>query len=51
MARQGACRRFEARGQSPVAGPEAELPLPTDDPFRQDDGSCRIDRDAERAPA
>jgi hypothetical protein len=49
MARQGACRRFEARGKSPVAGPEAELPLPMEDPFRQDDGSCRVDRDAARA--
>ena len=49
MVRQGACRRFEARGQSPVAGPEAELPLPMEDPFRQDDGSCRIDRDTGRA--
>jgi hypothetical protein len=51
MARQGACRRFEARGQSPVAGPEAELPLPMDDPFRQDEGFCRVDRDAARAGA
>lgn len=49
MARQGACRRFEAKGSSPVAGPEAELPLPMEDPFRQDDGSCRVDRDAARA--
>jgi hypothetical protein len=48
MARQAACLRFEARGTSPVAGPDAELPLPTDDPFEQDDLACRIDRDAVR---
>ncbi len=48
MARQAACIRFEARGTSPVAGPDAELPLPTDDPFEQDDLPCRIDRDAVR---
>ncbi len=48
MARQAACIRFEARGTSPVAGPDAELPLPTDDPFEQDDLPCRIDRDANR---
>jgi hypothetical protein len=46
MARAGACHRFEAHGRSPVAGIEAELPLPTvDDPFRQDDGPCIVDRD------
>jgi hypothetical protein len=48
MARQAACLRFEARGTSPVAGPDAELPLPTDDPFEQDDLPCRIDRDPVR---
>jgi hypothetical protein len=48
MARQAACLRFEARGRSPVVGPDAELPLPTDDPFEQDDLPCRIDRDAVR---
>jgi hypothetical protein len=47
MARQGACRRFEARGKAPVAGIEAELPLPAEDPFEQDDAPCRVDRDAE----
>jgi hypothetical protein len=45
MARQGACRRFEARGKAPVAGIEAELPLPAEDPFEQDDAPCRVDRD------
>lgn len=48
MARQGGCRRFEVRGVSPIVGPEAELPLPTDDPFEQDDTPCRVDRDAAR---
>jgi hypothetical protein len=46
MAKQGACHRFEARGTSPVAGPEAELPVPTEDPFEQDATPCRVDRDA-----
>lgn len=46
MARAGACHRFEVRGRSPVVGIEAELPLPAvDDPFRQDDGPCVVDRD------
>jgi hypothetical protein len=49
MARQGACHRFEVRGRSPVVGSEAELPLPTEDPFRQDDSPCRIDRDPGRS--
>ncbi len=48
MTRQGACLRFEARGSSPVAGPEAELPLPTEDPFEEPDASCAVDRDATR---
>ena len=48
MTRQGACLRFEARGSSPVAGPEAELPLPTEDPFEEQDASCAVDRDAAR---
>jgi hypothetical protein len=48
MARQGACRRFEARGKAPVAGIEAELPLPAEDPFEQDDAPCRVDRDEGR---
>jgi hypothetical protein len=48
MARQGACLRFEVRGKSPVVGPDAELPLPTEDPFDQDEAPCRIDRDSVR---
>jgi hypothetical protein len=48
MARQGACRRFEARGKVPVAGIEAELPLPAEDPFEQDEAPCRVDRDEGR---
>lgn len=51
MARQGGCRRFEVRGVSPIVGPEAELPLPTDDPFEQDDTPCRVDRDTARGTA
>jgi len=49
MARQGACHRFEAHGRSPVAGPDAPLPLPVEDPFEQDATACRADRDAARA--
>jgi hypothetical protein len=49
MARQGACVRFEARGRCPVAGPDAELPVPSEDPFAQDDQPCRVDRDVARA--
>ena len=49
MAKQGACHRFEARGKSPVAGPDAELPVPVEDPFEQDAQPCRVDRDAARA--
>lgn len=48
VARQGACHRFEVRGKSPVAGIEAELPLPSEDPFEQDDTPCRVDRDPAR---
>jgi hypothetical protein len=48
MAKQGACHRFEARGRSPVAGPDAELPVPVEDPFQQDAQPCRVDRDAAR---
>jgi len=48
MAKQGACHRFEARGKSPVAGPDAELPVPVEDPFEQDPQPCRVDRDAPR---
>jgi hypothetical protein len=32
-----------------VAGPEAELPLPAEDPFRQDETPCKVDRDSPRA--
>ncbi len=49
MAKQGACHRFEARGKSPVAGPDAELPVPMEDPFEQDAAPCRVDRDAAKA--
>jgi hypothetical protein len=48
IARQGACLRFEVRGKSPVAGPDAELPLPTEDPFDQDDVPCKVNRDTVR---
>jgi hypothetical protein len=50
VARQGACLRFEAKGASPVAGPEAELPLPTEDPFEEPEAACLIDRDTLRGP-
>ena len=40
MARQGACHRFEAHGRAPVAGPDAALPLPVEDPFEQDATPC-----------
>jgi hypothetical protein len=49
MARQGACHRFEAHGRAPVAGPDAALPLPVEDPFAQDATPCRADRDTGRA--
>jgi hypothetical protein len=45
MARQAACRRFEVKGVCPVAGIEADLPIPTDDPFTQEETPCRVDRD------
>lgn len=48
MAKQGACHRFEVRGRAPVVGPDAELPVPTFDPFEQDDAPCRVDRDSAR---
>jgi hypothetical protein len=48
MARQAGCHRFEAKGRVPVAGSEAELPLPAEDPFEQDDAPCRVDRDPPR---
>lgn len=45
IVKQGACYRFEAHGRAPVAGPDAALPLPVDDPFEQDAAACRVDRD------
>jgi hypothetical protein len=48
VARQGACHHFEVRGQSPVVGPEAELPLPAEDPFAQDEAPCQVNRDPQR---
>jgi len=45
MARQAACRKFEVKGRCPVAGIEADLSLPAEDPFQQDDAPCRSDRD------
>jgi hypothetical protein len=45
IARQGVCQRFEAHGRAPVAGPDAELPIPTEDPFELDASACRPDRD------
>jgi hypothetical protein len=50
VARQGACLRFEVKGSSPVAGPEAELPIPGEDPFEEPDASCTVDRDTLRGP-
>jgi hypothetical protein len=49
MARQAGCHRFEAKGRVPVAGSEAELALPVEDPFEQDDAPCRVDRDPIRS--
>jgi hypothetical protein len=51
MARVGGCRRFEVRGRSPMAGSAIDLPLAEDDPFRQDELPCRVDRDAPGADA
>jgi hypothetical protein len=45
LAREGACHHFEARGRSPIVGPEAELPLPAEDPFQREEAPCRPDRD------
>ena len=50
-ARQGGCHRFEVHGRCPVVGPDAELPLPSEDPFQQDDSPCRVDRDSGRSIA
>jgi hypothetical protein len=54
LARQGTCYRFEVRGRSPIVGLDAEIPLPTSQPFSAE--QCRSDRDppgatALRAPA
>ena len=49
MARKGACLQFEVRGRAPVVGPDAQLPMPADDPFAQDETPCRIDRDQGRS--
>ena len=48
VARKGACYYFEVRGTSPVVGPDAELPIPNEDPFVQPDAPCVVDRDAPR---
>lgn len=45
IARQGGCRRFEARGRCPIVGPDVDLPVAHDDPFRPDESPCRVDRD------
>jgi hypothetical protein len=45
VARQGGCLRFEVRGKAPVVGPDAEIPLPSAEPFDVEDASCRPDRD------
>jgi hypothetical protein len=50
VARQGACLRFEVRGSSPVVGPEAELPIPGEDPFEEPASACTVDRDTLRGP-
>jgi hypothetical protein len=43
LARQGTCYRFEVRGRSPIVGLDAEIPLPTSQPFSAE--ACRSDRD------
>ena len=43
LARQGPCYRFEVRGRSPIVGLDAEIPLPTSQPFSAE--QCRSDRD------
>jgi len=43
LQRQGSCYRFEVRGRSPVVGLDAEIPLPTSQPFSAE--QCRSDRD------
>lgn len=49
MARKGACLQFEVRGRAPVVGPDAQLPMPADDPFAQDEAPCRVERDQGRS--
>lgn len=51
IVRQGGCHRFEARGRAPVVGLDAEIPLPSEDPFHQEGSACRVDRDPGRATA
>jgi hypothetical protein len=46
VVRQGGCHRFEVKGRAPVVGPDAEIPLPSEDPFGLEGQSCRVDRDA-----
>ena len=46
--REGPCFRFEARGTSPVVGPDAELSLPTSSPFGDGTELCASDRDEAR---
>jgi len=48
VARQAACLRFEVRGRAPIVGPDAEIPLPSTEPFDVEDSSCRPDRDPGR---
>jgi hypothetical protein len=43
LVHQGPCYRFEVRGRSPVVGLDAEIPLPTSQPFSAE--QCRSDRD------
>ncbi len=47
--KQGACHRFEAHGSCPVAGPDAAIAVPIDDPFDSEAAGCRIERDPPRA--
>jgi len=46
IVRQGVCQRFEVRGRAPSVGPDAQLPIPTEDPFDLDASACRPERDA-----
>jgi hypothetical protein len=48
IARKGACHHFEVRGTSPIVGTDAELPIPSEDPFVQPDSPCVVDRDPPR---